>query len=265
MQWDLDFISKENYKKHVKEYYNQIYSLVEPSNLEQFNRNIIDPIKLTFSYFLTGENINEIINAEQNRQVDKSINNVIGYFHQNIFNYIEGWHVPQNGFDIVKDDLTVYVELKNKHNTMNSSSSQKTYINMQDKIINSLEKGKNVTCMLVEIIAKRSQNIPWCISLNGERKSLESIRRVSIDKFYEYVTGDKEAFSKMVSWLPITLKEVALEEHEKLEESKIIKELTEQKSFFINLYNLAFETYEGFENLKFVDDESLGEDFRITD
>lgn len=261
MEWDLEFITKEDYKKHVKEYYNKIYSLVDPLDVKEFNKNIVDPIKLTFSYFLTGEDIKEIVNAEQNRQMDKSINNVIGYFHQNIFNYIEDWHVPERGFDIVKDDLTVYVELKNKHNTMNSSSSQKTYINMQDKIIKSLEKNKDVTCMLVEVIARKSQNIPWIISLNGQRKSSKSIRRVSIDKFYEYVTGDKEAFKKMVSWLPITLKEVALEENEKLEESKIIKELTKEKSFFINLYDLAFKDYEGFTELKFIDDKLLGEDF----
>lgn len=263
MSWNLDFISKENYKKHVKEYFKKIESLVEPSNVNEFNKNIIDPIKLTFSYFLTGEDVDDLINAELNRQVDKSISNDIGYFHQNIFNYIDDWHVPKQGFDIVKNDHTVYVELKNKHNTMNSSSSQKTYINMQNKIINSLENNKDVTCMLVEIIAKKTQNIPWQISLDGKRKSSKSIRRVSIDKFYEYVTGDKNAFKKLVSWLPITLKEIALEENEKLKESKIITELSKERSFFINLYNLAFNDYEGFNELEFIDDEILGKDFKI--
>jgi len=44
----------------------------------------------------------------------------------------------------------IYVEMKNKHNTMNSSSSQKIYMRMQNKI---LENPKAV-CMLVEVIAK---------------------------------------------------------------------------------------------------------------
>lgn len=263
MNWDLDFITKEDYKKHVKVYFNKIHSLVQPSDIEEFNRNIIDPIKLTFTYFLTGQDINELISTEQNRQVDKSINNDIGYFHQNIFKYINGWHVPKEGFDIVKNDYSVYVELKNKHNTMNSSSSQKTYINMQDKIIESLEKKEKVVCMLVEVIAKKSQDVPWEITLNKEKKSSEYIRRVSIDKFYELATGDKNAFRKLVSWLPITLKEIAIDEYDDLEEQKIVKELTKEKSFFLNLYNLAFEGYEGFDELKFIDDQELGKDFEI--
>ena len=41
--------------------------------------------------------------------------------------------------------------MKNKHNTMNSSSSQKTYIKLQQKLL----EDSNATCYLVEIIAKR--------------------------------------------------------------------------------------------------------------
>lgn len=262
MSWDLEFITKEDFKKHVKFYFNKIHSLIQPSSVEEFNKNIIDPIKLTFTYFLTGQDISELVSAEQRRQIDKSMNNDIGYFHQNIFKYINGWHVPAEGFDIVKDDYSVYVELKNKHNTMNSSSSQKTYINMQNKIIESLEKNEEVTCMLVEVIAKKSQNISWEVTIDKEKKSSKHIRRVSIDKFYEFATGDKNAFQKLVSWLPITLKEIAIEEHKDAEEQEIIKELTKEKSFFLNLYNLAFENYEGFNSFKFVEDEKLGQDFK---
>jgi len=77
------------------------------------------------------------------RQMDKSNSNNIGYFQQNIFKYIHQkdtkvtkWHVPKKGFDIVNEVDEIYVEMKNKHNTMNSSSSQKTYTRMQNKILN---------------------------------------------------------------------------------------------------------------------------------
>lgn len=39
---------------------------------------------------------------------------------------------------------------------MNSSSAQKTYINMQNVIV----KDAKATCMLVEVIVKKSQNKP---------------------------------------------------------------------------------------------------------
>lgn len=35
-----------------------------------------------------------------------------------------GWSVPKEGFDIVNEKKKIFVEMKNKHNTMNSSSSQ---------------------------------------------------------------------------------------------------------------------------------------------
>src|SRR5699024_11979643 len=83
MEWNMDFIKKEDYKKHVKEYFELISSSKNASTVEEFNRNIIDPIKMTFTYFTTGENKEFLIESELNRQVDKTINNHIGYFHQN--------------------------------------------------------------------------------------------------------------------------------------------------------------------------------------
>ena len=58
------------------------------------------------------------------------------------------------------------------------------------------------------------------------------------------------------------MKEIS-DEYDDLEEQKIVKELTKEKSFFLNLYNLAFEGYEGFDELKFIDDQELGKDFEI--
>ena len=65
---------------------------------------------------------------------------------------------------------------------------------MQHKI-NKLPKAN---CFLVEVIAKNSQNIPWIISLDSEQISDNRIRRLSIDKFYEIVTNDKNAFKNLL-------------------------------------------------------------------
>lgn len=83
--------------------------------------------------------------------------------------------------------------MKNKHNTMNSSSSQKTYLSMQNQLI----KEPNCSCYLVEAIAKKSQDIPWKVKVNGDILFNEKIRRVSLDRFYAEVTGDELAFYKM--------------------------------------------------------------------
>ena len=45
---------------------------------------------------------------------------LIEYFHQNIFKYINPkWKVPKKGFDLINEKDKIFVEMKNKHNTMN--------------------------------------------------------------------------------------------------------------------------------------------------
>lgn len=100
--------------------------------------------------------------------------------------------VPERGYDVVNTKKHIYVEIKNKHNTMNSSSSQKTYMRMQ----NTLMANEEAICLLVEVIATGSHDTVWRISLDNTPISNPRIRRVSMDKFYEMATGAPYAFKK---------------------------------------------------------------------
>ena len=104
-------------------------------------------------------------------------------------------------------------------------------------------------CYLVEIIARKSQNIPWYVSLDGQRVGNEKVRRVSIDKFYEIVTGEKDAFYKLCKILPGLINEiVSKNEQLSVEEDTVIQELRlKNKDLLKALYLLAFSTYEGFD------------------
>jgi hypothetical protein len=210
----------------------------------KFNKNLIDPIKLTFDSKVYDRDIQSVIESEIVRQMDKSNTNHIGYFHQNIFNYIgDGWSVPANGYDIVNLGEHYYVEMKNKHNTMNSSSSQKTYMRMQ----NTLLKNSDATCMLVEVTARNSQNIVWNVSLDGNPVSNENIRRVSIDKFYELVTGEKTAFKKLCEQLPKVIEDIVSDIELDTESNTVVTELEQiSPNLLKSLYLLSFEKYEGF-------------------
>jgi hypothetical protein len=185
--------------------------------------------------------------------MDKSNSNNIGYFQQNIFKYIKkkntqetNWSVPKQGFDIINNIDKIYVEMKNKHNTMNSSSSSATYMKMQDKLL----KDSEATCMLVEVIAKDSQNIKWAVSLKGNPMSNDRIRRVSIDKFYEIVTGEKEAFKQLVEALPKVMDDVLEEIQQNGIENTVFEELEGiDENILKSLYLLSFQKYEGFSGL----------------
>lgn len=252
----LNFISADNFKKHIRETIEHYGENLHSCDLDKFNSNLVDPIKLLFDKNVYGFTWEEIIKNELFRQRDKSNNNSIGYFHQNIFRYVDGCEVPRTGWDVIlkkTDGIeldgdtvgTIYVEMKNKHNTMNSAASAKTYMKTQGQLL----KDKDCACYLVEVIAKRSQNILWTISLDGQRQQHPRIRRVSIDKFYELVTGEADAFYKMCMALPSTIKEL-LETVDTLSVPKdtVFAELKDKAAgnFELALFMLGFETYLGF-------------------
>jgi hypothetical protein len=241
--YNLKFISDQDIFNHVKETVEKYRFVID---LKKFNKNLIDPIKLTFDSKVYGKSYEEIVESEIIRQIDKSNTNHIGYFHQNIFKYINNaWEVPDQGFDLINQSEHIFVEMKNKHNTMNAASSQKTYMKMQNMLI---QNSKN-RCLLVEIIAKKSQDIPWKISLDGNAFEHEFIRRISIDKFYEMVTGDANAFKKLCEALPVILDEVISSMDMNIIENSVFEELQGlSPNVLQSLYFLAFQNYEGFES-----------------
>ena len=239
--YGLSFIDNEDLYNHTKETVEKYRFQVD---LAKFNKNLVDPIKLTFDSKVYYRDIQSIIESEIIRQMDKSNTNHIGYFHQNIFNHIgDGWSVPKKGYDIVNLGKHYYVEMKNKHNTMNSSSSQKTYMRM----LNTILKNPNSTCMLVEVIARNSQNIVWNVSLDGDPVSNEKIRRVSIDKFYELVIGKKTAFKELCEQLPKVIEDIVNDIELVPTSNTVLSELEIiSPNLLKSLYLLSFEKYEGF-------------------
>lgn len=246
-KYNLDFISDNDLFNHV---YETVKSYSFSMDLKKFNKNLIDPIKLTFDAIVYNQEYKETIENEVLRQLDKSNSNLIGYFHQNIFKYFsDDWVVPKKGYDIENTSQSIYVEMKNKHNTMNSSSSAKTYMRMQNSII----KKPKATCLLVEVIAKKSQDIPWVVTLDGEKQdATDNIRRVSIDKFYELVTEDKDAFKKLCLILPLVIKDAVAKLTDITKSNTVFDELEQlSPDLLTSIYLLSFNKYEGFNNFTF--------------
>ena len=249
--YDINFITREDLKEHIKNTIATYDQTLNGIDLKKFNTNIIDPIKMVFDSKVYRKNFEDVIEAELVRQRDRTNVNAIGYFHQNIFKYIKNCTVPEKGFDVIfqkSNSEIIYVEMKNKHNTMNSTTSQKTYTRMLNKIAND----KNAICFLVEAIAKHSQNIVWKVKVDNENIENDRIRRVSIDKFYEIVSGDKDAFYKLCMLLPEFIEEIINENKElQVGVDTVVGELKERNPDLLKaLYLLAFKEYNGFEYLR---------------
>lgn len=263
--WDITFISEEDFEQHVKSTIRKYGDKLKSYDLKRFNSNIVDPIKLIFDKMVYQETWEGTISNEIFRQRDKSNNNHIGYFHQNIFKYIENCQVPDTGWDVILERPEgfkmqdgsivgkIYAEMKNKHNTMNSASAGKTFIKMQNQLLSD----DNCACFLVEAIAKQSQNIKWETTVDANKVGHKLIRRVSIDNFYSIVTGQKDAFYKICLALPKVIKKVVdeaddiiipndtvMDELKKLAKENNIND--EDISVAMAIYLLGFGSYKGF-------------------
>lgn len=265
-QWPISFIREEDFIEHVKETIKKYGEKLKPYNIEKFNTNIIDPIKLIFDKMVYQSSWDEIVKNEIFRQRDKSNNNHIGYFHQYIFKYIANCEVPENGkkggwdviyrnsdgIEIPGGDIvhTVYVEMKNKHNTMNNASSSNTYIKCQNQLLHD----DDCACMLVEVISKHSQNIKWIASIEQRRVEHRRIRRVSIDKFYELITGETDAFYKICLVLPDVIDKIIKNAEIEVPIDTVYEELqsiadNKKINMAMAFYLLGFGEYTGFINL----------------
>lgn len=257
--WNLSYISEQDFTEHVKATIIKYGSKLEPVNLKGFNSNIIDPIKLIFDKMVYQSTWEEIIKNEIFRQRDKSNNNDIGYFHQRMFQYMKNCIVPKEGWDVIYTNelgittpdgdkvKTAYIEMKNKHNTMNSASSAKTYIKAQNQL---LEDDNCIVC-LVEAISKHSQNIKWIASVDGKTVQHRRIRRISMDKFYEMITGEADAFYNMCCVLPDVIENVIKNADILVPTDTVISELKQiaderHISMAMAIYMLGFSEYNGF-------------------
>ncbi len=269
MSWDLTFISEKDFEDHVRATIQKYGDKLESFDLRRFNKNIVDPVKLIFDKTVYRATWEETISNEIFRQRDKANNNDIGYFHQRIFQYMDKCHVPANGdeggWDVIyknPDGIempdgsivhTIYVEMKNKHNTMNSAAAGKTFIKMQNQLLND----DDCACFLVEAIAKKSQNIKWETTVDKKKVGHKLIRRVSMDRFYAIVTGQEDAFYQICMVLPDIIQNVVEAEGANLapndtvfEELQSIANETgipnKELAMAMAIYMLGFSTYNGF-------------------
>ena len=249
----LSFISDEDLFSCISELHNTYIQCQREFTTKDFYKNKVDPIKFQFDIAFNGINEEDYIKAEITRQVDKTISNAIGVFHQNLLGCIEGMNDLGigNGCDLQNDEETIFAELKNKHNTMNSSSSEATI----QKLINFADSHPDATCYLIQIIARRSFNKLWQGSFNNRHYSHPRVRIISADNFYELVTGIPDAFYQLCSILPSAIRDYldTLPDtvHERTISSSVYSELNQEaqlndRTLIEQIMKDNFRTYLGF-------------------
>lgn len=77
MNWNINFISQNDFEKHVENTIRYFGTKLSSYDLKRFNLNLIDPIKLIFDKSIFNKSWYNLINSEISRQRDKTNTNEI--------------------------------------------------------------------------------------------------------------------------------------------------------------------------------------------
>ncbi len=195
----VSFVSDDHLLQCVANLHKAYVEAKKGISKKKFYKNKVDTFKLTFDSLFSEMKEEDIIKSEILRQVDKSINNSIGTFHEEILGGVEGYEKGNlSGFDIKAIDNTLFADIKNKHNTMNSSAAESLF----QKLRGYADQYKTSNCYWVQILAKKSFNEKWSGDINGKEYSHSRVFKISGDKFYALLTGQDDALYQLYRVLP---------------------------------------------------------------
>jgi hypothetical protein len=202
----VDFVSDEHFLACVKWVCDSYPDKSGEVDMVALQRNTIDPFKMVFD-IVNGElSVDGWIHNETIRQADKTINNRIGDFHQKLLGGVKGWTDlgvgDESKVDLKRNDDSIFIELKNKFNTVNSDSLSK----VRDKLEKAVSAHPKATAFWAYIIERdgSSGESQWIYLGRNNPK----IKKVWGSNVYELVTGDKQALEKVWKVLPIAIAEV---------------------------------------------------------
>jgi len=249
----VDFISDKHLLTCIAGLHKSYLKAKQNITKSSFYNNKVDTIKLTFDSKFNNIDEESLIQAEILRQIDKSINNSIGTFHEQILGVINGFEVGNlSGFDIKATNETLFADIKNKHNTMNSSSAEALF----QKLARYADNYKKAKCYWVQILAKNSFNELWKGEINGKEYSHSRVFKISGDQFYSLLSRQDDALFQLYKILPIAIndylnsieKDKSTKSNSALDE---IKKVTKSSKRSI-LNQITFENYSfylGFDKL----------------
>lgn len=245
----LTWISNDKLESAVEKVFLAISQTMQSTTLADLQSNVIDPFSFLFETLATGKTTEEWLELETQRQKQKAITNKIGEFHQEILGSVDDWEDLGIGddteIDIKNNDDTIFAEIKNKGNTLNSSSAKTTH----GKLVNVVNQYPQATGYVVEII--RTTVSPYDrVWTSRQFTTHPKVRRISGDNFYALVTGSLTALQDLYHAIPKVLDKV-IEKHGQItvsdstamEEIKQKSESDTEDSYRKYFLNSAIENY----------------------
>jgi len=178
---------------------------VSSFTLDDFLKANVDPFRFSFNISLLG--ITKATQLEIEHKLAMKLENMIGDFHEDYLGNVV--HIPSShrwekvpngtipGIDIENRGLNSFLQIKSKHNSMNSSSSKR--LAQELKELQARKPAAYVGCGWV--IASSSRR---CI---GERYIADVAKVLKGRELYAYVTGNEIEMDELITEFPKLLSE----------------------------------------------------------
>lgn len=215
----VDFVSDEHFLKCVKWVCDAYPSKDASLDMEKFTKNSLDVFKMVFDSLKGEIDISQWVRGEVIRQNDKTISNRIGDFHQMLLGGVSGWEDLGRGhplgIDLKNKKETIFIELKNKHNTLKGEDHKNVFDKLK-RVLDSNPKSKVYYAYIIPKNPGSGERI-W---KPAQRTPNQSILEAWGCRVYEIVTGDGEALIKTWKILPLAISDLIKSKHNLSKEDK---------------------------------------------
>lgn len=217
----VSFVSDEHYKECVRivlDSFNKalllkqsIENAIKKDNVfsSDLFSNVVDPFKMRFEIQKIG--LKEWIKKEILRQLDKSVEQKMGEFHQMLLGGVAGWTDLKvgNDVDLVNDENSIYIEIKNKFNTCSGDALNA----VRRKLEEITKRNHQATAYWAYVIANTVQKSGEDVWVKKGFNKIEAVKKLWGEKIYEIVTGEKDALEKVYNSLPQVIDDVLIEDN----------------------------------------------------
>lgn len=178
--------------------------------------NVMDPFSAIFQMSGFGMTYDEWYKSEEARQSQKTMQNFVGEFHQDILGFCKGWQNMGRGqiVDLVNTKRQIIAEVKNKHNTISGGDLFGLYDIFEGLVMPKTSTYKGFTAYHVSIIpgSPRRYDEEFTPSVKGtgaRRPANKLIRTIDGASFYALATGSQYALKDLFTLLPSVIANLA--------------------------------------------------------
>lgn len=211
----LPLIATENLEREVEHLLHKA-DAAQKQALEKFGRNVIDPFSALFE--ISGFDLDHATwrKSETARQAQKTLQNHIGAFHQNLLGYAIGWQDLKTGgvVDLKSESAKIIAEVKNKYSTISGGKLSELYYSLEKLVSPKASIYKGYTAYYVTVIPRKPErkNVPFTPSdkeSGGKCPTNELIREIDGVSFYDLAFAGNGVLSGIYARIPDAIESIA--------------------------------------------------------